>query len=201
MKLYFSPRTRSARARWLLEEIGVPYELVRLDLMKQENRTPEYLAINPLGEVPTLIDGDVTLFESSAICFYLADRFPEKQLAPPPNSPERGRYYQWVAFAEGALESVVLEFRKHSMLPEAQKAAAQEALAPQRARLKVVLDVVDTALGDREFLVGEHFTAADAVMASILHLAHTLNLLDGHPRVFDYVRRHTLRPAARKAVA
>jgi glutathione S-transferase len=68
MKLYFAPRTRAIRPRWLLEELGVPYELVKLDLTRQENNTPEYLAVNPLGEVPALVDGEVTLLESLASC-------------------------------------------------------------------------------------------------------------------------------------
>jgi glutathione S-transferase len=84
MKLYFAPRTRAVRPRWLLEELGVPYELVKLDPSKQENKTPAFLALHPFGEIPVLVDGDVTLFESAAICLYLADRFPEKNLAPPP---------------------------------------------------------------------------------------------------------------------
>ncbi len=102
MQLYFAPRTRASRPRWLLEELEVPYELVKLDLSKQESRTPAYVALHPFGEVPVLVDGDVTLFESSAICLYLADRFPEKRLAPSLGSPDRGPYLQWMLFAERA---------------------------------------------------------------------------------------------------
>ncbi|RYZ40898.1 MAG: glutathione S-transferase family protein [Myxococcaceae bacterium] len=197
MKLYFSPRTRATRHRWLLEELEVPYELVRLDLSKQENRTPAYLALNPFGEVPVLVDGDVTLFESSAIFLHLADRLPEKHLAPPPGSPERGPYLQWVLFAEVTLEPVVLEHHRNSQLPAEQKTD----LAKQHARLDEVLTVIDTRLGGREFAVGNAFTAADLVLASILHLANTLKLLASHPRLVDYVMRHTMRPATRRAVA
>jgi glutathione S-transferase len=203
MKLYFVPRTRATRSRWLLEELGVPYELVKLDPSKQENKTPAYLAVHPLGDVPALVDGDVTLFESSAICLYLADRFPEKHLAPPPGSTERGYYYQWMLFAEGSIEPVLMEFHKHAQLPEEKKASAhqQEELARHRARMNDVLEVIDAGLNGREFLVGGHFTAADLVMASILHFANTQKLLEGHPRLVEYVKRHTQRPAARKAVS
>lgn len=190
MKLYFAPRTRAIRARWLLEELGVPYELVKLDLARQENTTPAYLAVHPLGELPALVDGEVTLLESLAICLHLADRFPEKHLAPLVGSAERGPYYQWMVFAEVTLDTVVMAFYRHSQLPEEQK-----------ARLTVVLDVINVGLGDREFLVGGAFTAADVVTASILHLANTLKLLDGHPRLVEYVRRHAQRPAVRKAVS
>jgi glutathione S-transferase len=201
MKLYFAPRTRATRARWLLEELGVPYELIKLDLARQENSTPAYLAVHPLGEVPALVDGDVTLLESLAICLYLADRFPEKRLAPPMGSAERGPYYQWMTFAEVSLEPVVMEFYRHARLSEETKAHApsEEELAKHRTRLGAVLDVIDVGLGGREFLVGGAFTAADVVMASILHLANTLRLLDGQPRLVEYVKRHTQRPAVRKA--
>jgi glutathione S-transferase len=193
MKLYFAPRTRATRARWLLEELGVPYELIKLDLARQEHTTPAYLAVHPLGEVPALVDGEVTLLESLAICLHLADRFPEKHLAPLMGSAERGPYYQWMAFAEVSLEPVVMAFYG--------SAHSNEELAKHRTRLTAVLDVINVGLGGREVLVGGTFTAADVVMASILHLANTLKLLDGHPRLVEYVKRHTQRPAVRKAVS
>jgi glutathione S-transferase len=201
MKLYFAPRTRSIRPRWLLEELEVPYELVKLDLSKQENKTPAYLAVHPFGDVPALVDGDTTLFESLAICLYLADRFPEKHLAPPLGSAERGHYHQWMVFAERSVEPVVLEFYKLAQLPEDKKANAQEDVDKLRPRLNDMLDIIDARLDGREVLAGDHFTAADLVMASILHLANTLKLLEGHARLVEYVFRHTKRPASRKAVS
>ncbi|MCY1046065.1 glutathione S-transferase family protein [Corallococcus sp. bb12-1] len=197
MKLYFAPRTRATRHRWLLEELEVPYELVKLDLAKQENRTPDYLALNPFGEVPVLVDGDVTLFESSAILLHLADRFPEKHLAPHPGSPERGPYLQWVLFAEVTLEPVVMEHHRNAQLPAEQKTHLEK----QHARLDEVLTVIDNRLGGREFAVGNAFTTADLSLASVLHLANTLKLLEKYPRLTDYVMRHTKRPATRRAVA
>ncbi len=197
MKLYFAPRTRASRPQWLLEELEVPYELVKLDLSRQENRLPAYLALHPFGEVPVLVDGDVTLFESSAICLYLADRFPEKRLAPPLGSPDRGPYLQWMLFAEVTLEPVVLEHYRNAQLPDEKKAD----LSKQRTRLDKVLTVIDTWLGGREFVAGGSFTAADLVMASILHLANTMKLLERHSRLIDYVVRHTRRPATMRAVS
>jgi len=115
----------------------VPYELVKLDLSKQESRTPAYVALHPFGEVPVLVDGDVTLFESSAICLYLADRFPEKRLAPSLGSPDRGPYLQWMLFAEVVLEPVVLEHYRNAQLPDEKKVD----LSKQKARLDEVLAV------------------------------------------------------------
>lgn len=192
MKLYFAPRTRSVRPRWILEELEVPYELVRLDLSKGEGDVPEYRALHPFGEAPAFVDGEVALFESSALCLYLADRFPEKRLAPPLESPDRAAYLQWLLFAEVELEPVVLEFYR---------ASQQADLTKHRARLNEVLRVLDARLEGREFVTGTTFTAADVVLASILHLANTLKLLDAHPGLFDYVLRHTRRPAARRAVS
>lgn len=201
MKLYFAPRTRAVRARWLLEELGIPYELVRLDLSRQENTTPAYLAVHPLGEVPALVDGEVTLTDSLAICLHLADRFPDKHLAPRVGSGERGLYYQWMVFAEVSLDSVVMEFYKDARLSGERPAHSEEESAKLRTRLERMFDVLHAGLDGREFLVGGVFTAADGVMVSILHLAHTLGLLDGRPRLMEYVKRHTQRPAVRKAVS
>lgn len=184
MKLYFAPRTKATRVRWLLEELGVPYELVRLDVTKEENKTPEYLALNPLGELPVLVDGESTLFESAAICLHLADRFPERSLAPSPNSPERGDYLQWMLFAEMTLEPAVADPSRNA----------------QRPPLNAILSVVDARVSGREFIAGGSFTAADVVMAAVLHRAHATNLLGEHGRLMDYVRRHTGRPASRRAV-
>lgn len=200
MKLYFALRTRAVRPRWLLEELGVPYELVRLDLARQENTTPEYLAVHPLGDLPALVDGDVTLLESLSICLHLADRFPEKHLAPPVGSAERGPYYGWMVFAELSLDPLVMEFYRDAQSPVAREVPEGEA-AKLRTRLTAALDLIQKGLGGREFLVGEAFTAADVVMASILHLANTLMLLDGYPELVAYVRRHSQRPAVRRAVS
>src|SRR5262244_1201632 len=125
MKLYHSAQSRSTRPRWLLEEIGAPYDLVRLDMSKQEQKAPAYLRINPHGTVPALVDGDLALMESAAICAYLADKFPAARMAPAVGTPERGRYYQWMFYAMATLEPPVLQiFVNTVMLPEPQRSAA-----------------------------------------------------------------------------
>lgn len=179
MKLYAAPRTRAVRPRWILEELEVPYELVKAD---PSSPNP----LHPLGEVPVLIDGEVTLFESPAMCLYLADRFPEKKLAPPLDSPDRGPYLQWLLFAETRLEPLVLEIYRG--------AQANHAL------LKPVLDAIEARVRSRSFVVGETFTAADVVLASILHLANTLKLLEDRPGLLPYMMRQVERPAVRRAL-
>lgn len=178
MKLFFAPRTRSVRPRWILEELEVPYELVKAD-------GPN--ALHPLGEVPVLVDGELTLFESPAMCLYLADRFPEKKLAPALDSPDRGPYLQWLLFAETRLEPLLLEVYRGAPV--------------DHARLKPVLDAIEARVRSRHFVVGETFTAADVVLASILHLANTLKLLEDRPGLVPYMMRHVERPAVRRAVS
>src|SRR5258705_12836566 len=109
MKLYYARMTRAGRPRWMLEETGAPYELVRLDLSRGEHKKPEYMKIHPHGSVPALDDGDLALFESAAICAYLADKFPEKRLAPPVGTPARGLYYQWIVYSMATMEPPILK--------------------------------------------------------------------------------------------
>ncbi len=101
MQLYWSPRSRSFSALWLMEETGQPYERVLTDITTGAQKKPEYLAINPMGKVPALKDGEATLAEAAAICAYVAERCPEAKLAPPVGDPLRARYLYWLFFCSG----------------------------------------------------------------------------------------------------
>ncbi|HJQ85395.1 MAG TPA: glutathione S-transferase family protein [Candidatus Binatia bacterium] len=199
MKLYHSAQSRSVRPRWLLEEIGAPYELVRIDLAAGEAKRPEYLKVNPNGAVPTLVDGDVTLFESAAICQYLADRFPEKRLAPPVGTPARAFYYQWIHYAMSALEPPLVTIFVHTIMrPEAERnpALVEEARPP----LATALGVVDRALAGRPFILGETFTAADVMIGSTLAWARMMGIIGAdHAQLEPYVARLIARPAYQRA--
>jgi glutathione S-transferase len=198
MKLYHSRQSRSVRPRWLLEEIGVPYELVTLDLQKGEHKTAAYMRIHPHGVVPALVDGDLQLFESAAICAYLADKFPEKRLAPPLGTPARGLYYQWMVYAIATLEPPVIDVFMHTaMLPEAERSAA--VVESGRKKFGDVATVLEQALGTRPFLLGEQFTAADVMIGSTLGWAQMLGLLEGRKTLQQYVQRLAERPAFQKA--
>ncbi len=200
MKLYYAPRSRATRARWMLEEIGTPYELARIDLSKGEQKQAEYLKIHPHGVVPALSDGDVTVFESAAICAYLADRFPEKRLAPPVGSGARGLYYQWLVYSTATAEPPVVKvFLNTMMLPEAKRSAA---LAEEgRAQWAEVARVIERALDGNSFLLGESFTAADVMIGSIAGWVGFMGLLEGFPVLQDYAGRLSSRPAYRRAIA
>src|SRR5437899_10621277 len=146
--LYHSAQSRSIRPRWLLEEIGTPYETVHLSLQAGDQRKPEYLKINPNGAVPALVDGDVRLFESAAICQYLADRVPDKRLAPPVGTPARGYYYQWIHFAMSSIEPPLLTIFLHTVMkPEAER--IPQLVGPAREQLRAALGVLEHALTGR----------------------------------------------------
>ena len=105
LTFYTNPMSRARMTRWMLEETGLPYEEVVL-AFDTTMKSPEYLAINPMGKVPAIRHGDVVVTENAAVCAYLADLVPEKRLAPAPGSPERGSYYRWLFFLAGPLESL-----------------------------------------------------------------------------------------------
>jgi glutathione S-transferase len=195
MKLYFSPRTRALRPRWLLEELGVPYELVRLDRSKREHKTAEYLKIHPHGAVPALVDGDLTLIESAAICMYLADKYPEKGLAPAPGSPDRGSYYQWVVYSVATAEPPILSyFLNKIMLPEERRSS--EKVEQAQKDFVEVARALSPAIAGKEYLVGDRFSVADLMMGSMLGWAAMIGLLsDEFPDIKQYSKRLAARPA------
>ncbi len=201
MKLYYSPQSRAARPRWLLEEIGAPYELVRLNLAAGDQRQPQYLAVNPNGTVPTLIDGELTLFESAAICQYLADKFPDKRLAPPLGTPARGLYYQWIHYAMSGLEPPAVTIFMHTIQkPEAERIPAL--VTEAKKQLAASLRVVDRALAGRTHILGDQFTAADVMIGSTLAWAQMMGLLGSDLQAIPaYMGRLAARPAFQRANA
>ncbi len=198
MKLYYAPQTRAGRPRWLLEEIGAPYEMVTLDMQKGEHKKPEHMKIHPHGAVPALVDGDLALFESAAICMYLADKFPDKRLAPAIGTPARGLYYQWMLYSMATLEPPVLAvFLNTVMLPEAERSPA--VVEKARATFADVARVLSNALTGRTFMLGDQFSAADVMIGSTLAWAGFMGLLSDQPVLQAYVKRLSERPAFQRA--
>jgi len=184
----------------MLEEVGAPYELVRLDLSKGDHKQPEYMKIHPHGAVPALVDGDLALFESAAICAYLADKFPEKRLAPPFATPERGLYYQWIVYSMATMEPPVLKvFLNTRFLPEEKRSPA--AVEEGKTQWQQVARTLEAALAGKSYLVGDQFTAADLMVASIAGWSQFLGLLEGFPKLGEYVARLAERPAFQRANA
>jgi glutathione S-transferase len=199
MKLYYVPKTRATRPRWVLEELGVPYDLVRLDPARSETRSPDHLGRHPLGHVPVLEDRGQFVFESGAICMHLADLFPEKRLLPPPGSVDRGLAYQWVLFAMTELEPPLVALSAEAKKPEADRNPA--AVTAARDRFAKAVKVLDDVLQGRKFLLGEGFSVADVMVGATLAWARGLRLLEGVPAVEDYLGRLRDRPAWKRALA
>ena len=182
----------------MLEEIGQPYEVVRLDLSAGDHKKPEYLKIHPHGRVPALVDGDLVMHESGAICAYLADKFPDKRLAPPVGTPARGLYYQWLFYCMATLEPPVLQiFLNTIMLPEEQRSA--KAAEDGKQNFANVAKVISQALQGRPYLLGEKFSAADVMIGSTLVWGQFMGLLSGQPVLEEYVARLSARPAFQRA--
>jgi len=181
------PRTRSSRVLWMLEEVGAPCELVKL--APEERKSPEHLARHPLGRVPALeLDDGTVIFESAAICLQLADLHPEAGLIGSVGSTDRALAYQWVLFGMTELESSLYRW----IFGDLEDASLRE-------RFTGVATALDQALKGRDWLLGDRFTVADVICASVLGGAHTRGLLADWPGLQAYVERAEARPAAIEA--
>jgi glutathione S-transferase len=185
----------------MLEEIGQPYDIVPINLQAGEQKKPEYLKLNPNGTVPTLVDGDLVLYESAAICQYLADKFPDKRLAPAVGTPARALYYQWIHYAMSALEPPAVTIFLHTtMKPEAERLPVL--VAEARTQLAAAIKVVDAALAGREYLLGSQFSAADVMVGSTLNWCQMMGMIGADlANVPSYLARLAARPAAQRAIA
>jgi glutathione S-transferase len=198
IRLYYAPRTRSTRARWILEELGVPYELVRLDPAKKETRTPEHLARHPLGHVPVLEDGDVRIFESAAIVLWLGERYGEGRLLPAPGTPGRALAYQWVAFTLSELEAQLGIVSAEHRRPEAERDATREAEAKEKFRAAAA--AVEQVLARQPYILGAEFSVVDALLSAVLGWGKFLGAIDS-PVLAEWVATTRERPAYRRAIA
>jgi glutathione S-transferase len=191
MQLYWCPRTRSATALWLMEETGKPYERVLIDISTGAQKQADYLAINPMGKVPALKDGEVTLAENAAICAYVAERYPDAKLSPPPGDPLRAKFLYWLFFLPGCIEPAMVQLStKFEINPVA--AGWGEAQRP--------FDVLDAALSKGPWLLGENFSAADVAMGSMLNFAvRMFKIVPQRPSFDAYIDRCVARPAFQRA--
>jgi glutathione S-transferase len=193
MKLYWAPRTRSLRALWVLEEAGVPYERVRINLAAGEHKSADYRAINPMAKVPALTDGVVAVTESGAICAYVAEVHPEAGLAPPVSDPARAHYLRWLFFSPGCIEQAFLaKFANVSVRPE----------AAGYGDFDRVFDVLEAAVATDPWLLGEKFSAADVMIGLDLHFGIDIfKLVPSRHALRTYVDRCLGRPALQRAKA
>jgi glutathione S-transferase len=191
IKLHWSPRSRSFSAIWLMEESGLPYERMLTDISTGAQKAPEYLAVNPMGKVPGLQDGDAALGEAAAICAYVADRYPETNLAPAVTDPLRARYLQWLFFSPSCIEPAIIQIYTKLEVPPSTAAWAS---ATQ------TFDVLDAALQKGPWILGEKFSAADVMIGSGLNFAvRMFKMLPSRPSFDAYLERIVARPAFQRA--
>jgi len=189
---YTNPMSRGRVVRWMLEEVGQPYRTEVLDY-GTSMRAPEYLAINPMGKVPALRNGDTVVTETAAICAYLADAFPTAGLAPPSADRLRGPYYRWLFFGAGPIEAAWTNQALGFVVP------------PDRERMAgygnftTVLNALEGALARGPYLVGESFTAADLYIGANLAFGLQFGMIDKRPAFVSYVSLLSSRPAAVRA--
>lgn len=187
---YTHPHSRGRVAHWALQETGLLYDIEYLEY-GTTMKAPEFLAINPMGKVPALKHGDLVVTENAAIAMYLADLVPEKKLAPPVGSPERGIYYRWISFM-GPLEQAMMS-KFSGKAPEPMQAGF--------GKVEDTVNVLDQAIGDRDHLAGEHFTMADLLVAAYVGWYLQFKLLDARPNLVRFAQLHGGREAAQRADA
>ena len=191
LTLHYAPFTRSTRPRWMLEELGISYELHVLDMKAHEHKSPAYLTIHPHGVVPALSIGDDVILESSAIVATLADLHLDRGFAPAPTSPLRAKYFQWLFYAQATVEPGIVALLGN--LPERPGHDAARHAADVE-KWAVTTRVLSDALEGRDWLL-DAFSAADVILGAMLIWAGSVKLLDHAPTLQAYVARCKLRPA------
>lgn len=191
MKLYWCPQTRAARAVWLLEEAAVPYERVHIDIRNPEaTQDAAFRAASPMGKVPAIEDGPVRIWDSGAICAYVADQYREKRLAPPIGHPDRGRYLMWLMYTNAVIEPAVGEkFLKNPVNRSRNGWGSWDQM----------LDTLRKGLERGPWILGEQFSAADVLLGMSCHFLRLFKMLDTDPALFTYADRCAARPAFQRA--
>ena len=200
MKIYYAPNTRAVRIVWLFEELGLPFEIERFKLGDASMRAPEYLKVHPMGRVPTLQDGDTTIFESGAIVQYVLAKYGDGRLVPAVSSPEFPTYLQWLHYAEGMIMPPVNSIVVETILlpPERRNQGNADRAVKLLSRM---LSAVNEGLAGRDYLAGE-FSGADIMTGHACTVAARLGAdVSDKPNVKAYVERLNARPALQKAWA
>lgn len=192
LTLFTNPMSRGRIARWMLEEVGAPYEAVVLEY-GTSMKAPDYLAINPMGKVPAIRHGNVVVTEGAAICAYLADMFPEAGLAPAPGDSRRGPYYRWMFFAAGPVEAAVTGKSLGLLAPPDRKAMVGY------GSYEDVMDALETALEPGPYICGDLFTAADVYVGAQIMWGLQFGTIESRAAFAQYAQRLEKRAAHLRA--
>lgn len=191
IELFWHPRTRAARIAWMLEETGVAYRRVFVDIAAGK-RDSAFLAASPMGKVPALRDGEVSMADSAAICLYLADRYPARGLAPGIEDPQRGMYLYWMMYSTGVMEPAASE-KLAGVKPNSYSSGWGD--------FDRMLATLEDALAVGPWLLGERFSAADVMVGSSVHFFSMFQLLPDSAVLKSYMERCVARPAWGQAMA
>lgn len=190
--LYHHPFSRAAGTVWALEELGEPYKLEWVDIHKGGQKTPEFLALNPMGKLPTLTDGDAVITEAAAICLYLADRYALGRLAPRLEDPKRATYLRWSLFAPSVIEPGSLaKLGKWEFKP------GQAGWGDHESMIRAM----ESALEGRDYILGSEFSMADVIFGGTLRFMLRFNMIEPRPLFTAYAERLGQRPALQRADA
>lgn len=190
--LYWCAQTRASRILWLLEEMSLPYQLQAVDVRSTEAKADkEFRAASPMGKVPAIADGEVRLADSAAIALYLADRYPESGMAPPVNGVTRGSYCYWMTFTPGVIEPAMMErFNGWTVNPG----------TSGWGNFDLMIATLVAGLENREWILGERFSAADVLLGSSVYFMRLFGILPETPALHAYVDRCLARPAYARAL-
>ncbi|HVK60436.1 MAG TPA: glutathione S-transferase family protein [Bdellovibrionales bacterium] len=192
---------RGGKARWLLNEMGVTYKDRWLDVEKRESKSPAFKKLHPMGRVPVAEIGDKVMFESGAICAYIADLYLEKGLAPALDAPERADYQQWMYFASATIDSI--QFRMEFIEDIPADNVRDKKIQALQDELRGAHEALDRVLAQNSFLAGNRFSAADICVSYQLYwlrfAPELKSVMDAFPRVQAYIDRMFARPAAKTA--
>jgi glutathione S-transferase len=188
--LYHSPASRAFTAYWMLEELGVPFKVQTIDIRKGEQKSPEYLKLNPSGKVPTVTDGKVVVSENPAIGVYLADRYGYGTLAPKIDEADRGAYLKWMVYATAVVDPVISLHAQKINVP---------GFGVSFGTYDDMVGVLTRALEGRKYLLGDRFSGADVVLGGTISTALYNKTLPPEPALLDYNARLTHREAYHRA--
>jgi len=202
-QLYYYPGNANLAPHMLLEELGVDYELLLVDRTVDAHRSPEYLKLNPTGRIPTLIDGDLVLFETAAICLHLADRHPEAGFAPPLGSEQRAGFYKWLMYLTNTLQAELITYFYPERLSDDEAATAQ-VKAHAETRIGDMLDLLDQTLAESggPYLLGQQYSVLDPYLLMLSRWTRMMN----HParnrvHLGRFQQRMLARPAIQRTFA
>ena len=197
LKLHHLQYSRSTRIIWLMEELGLPYELVSYERDPATFRAPDSLkSLNPLGKAPTVEDGDLVIAESGAIIEYVVETYGNGRLAPAKGERERSKYLEWLHFAEGSAMFPILVVLLGKMTGDT-SGGVQDFVRPE---LEKTLNYLASALSSNDYLLASGFSAADIQMSYVIEAARMGGMLDGQPGLTAYLERLEQRPAYRRAI-